>query len=423
MKCWLIAVGEPLPTDESRTHLLRTSMLADILHASGHEVLWWTSTFDHALKRVREVGHGVLQYKAGYRIGLISAPRYSHNVDPMRLVHHVATARGFSRMSQSESEPDVLVCSMPTIELTLAASKYAASRRLPIVVDVRDLWPDIYLTVLPRRLRRLARLALGLEYRRLAAALRDAFAIVAVSREYLEWALSLAGRKRNDFDGVFPLGFDPGVDTGDLSSTVREAKLRDLGFAQDSFVAVFAGTFGRSCDLDTVVHAAKLLQASGNSKVRFLILGDGNNRQALEAQASDLSNIRFAGWVGSEELCRCLRSSSVGLAAYVGDALQSLPNKVFGYISAGLPIVSSLRGEMESLMKEHDIGAQYDAGSPESLVSALNRLCTLPPGELHAMKMRSQGLWAEHFSADKVYAGMAKHLECLVKESRFSGGR
>ena len=74
MRAWLLTVGEPLPCDGPNERLHRTGLLAEALHSRGHEVLWWSSTFDHARKRFREstrpaLGRKSLPRKCRYRSG------------------------------------------------------------------------------------------------------------------------------------------------------------------------------------------------------------------------------------------------------------------------------------------------------------------------------------------------------------------
>ena len=66
----------------------------------------------------------------------------------------------------------------------------------PVVVDVRDRWPDIFVEPLPRPLRAIARLLLLSEFRRARYVFRTATAILAVSDGYLEWGLRQAARPR-----------------------------------------------------------------------------------------------------------------------------------------------------------------------------------------------------------------------------------
>src|SRR5688572_12390199 len=50
IKVWLVTAGEPLPLGKQEQRLLRAGLLARYLVAAGHEVTWWTSTFDHTSK-------------------------------------------------------------------------------------------------------------------------------------------------------------------------------------------------------------------------------------------------------------------------------------------------------------------------------------------------------------------------------------
>ena len=50
MYVWLVTVGESLLIDEGSQRLLRVRILADLLVKSGHKVIWWASTFNHARK-------------------------------------------------------------------------------------------------------------------------------------------------------------------------------------------------------------------------------------------------------------------------------------------------------------------------------------------------------------------------------------
>ncbi len=58
----------------------------------------------------------------------------------------------FTKLANSyDTLPDVIhVCNVP-IELCHAAVTYGRAKGIPVVIDVRDLWPDVYLEVIPQR--------------------------------------------------------------------------------------------------------------------------------------------------------------------------------------------------------------------------------------------------------------------------------
>ena len=108
-----------------------------------------------------------------------------------------------------------------------------------------------------------------------------------------------------------------------------------------------------------------------------------------------------------------MEMSDAGLAAYVRNAPQSLPNKVFEYFSGGLPVLSSLRGELDRIISESGCGLSYEAGDAEGLASAVLKLHGDP--ELRRrMGENARRLFEERFSAGRVYSSMIDHLERLA---------
>src|SRR5207247_1738128 len=122
MHVWLVTVGEPLPTDGANDRLLRAGILADLLHRRGHTVVWWTSTFDHVRKRHRFDADTIRDLEPGYRLVLLHGTGYTKNVSLRRIADHRATARAFTRLAEAQDRPDVILCSLPTLELSAAAT-------------------------------------------------------------------------------------------------------------------------------------------------------------------------------------------------------------------------------------------------------------------------------------------------------------
>ena len=161
MRVWLVTVGEPLPLDPGSPRLLRAGILAERLWERGHQVVWWTSAFDHTAKRHRCAGVKAIQLRERYHLRLLHGPGYRRNVSLARLLDHRAVAHEFSRQAIAETPPDIIVASFPTIELSAASTSYGLKRGIPIVLDVRDLWPDIFLNILPAWFRPFGQIALA----------------------------------------------------------------------------------------------------------------------------------------------------------------------------------------------------------------------------------------------------------------------
>src|SRR5512141_468341 len=99
MRIWLITVGEPLPIDGNNDRLLRAGILANNLLGGGHEVLWWTSSFDHVRKRQRCGTDTTKVLGDRYRITMLHANGYSNNTSLARLLNHRGVGEKFQKLS------------------------------------------------------------------------------------------------------------------------------------------------------------------------------------------------------------------------------------------------------------------------------------------------------------------------------------
>jgi glycosyltransferase involved in cell wall biosynthesis len=296
------------------------------------------------------------------------------------------------------------------LELAAEAIRYGRAANVPVIIDVLDIWPDIYLILLPQLLQPFARLLLRPEFEKARRICRQATAITAVSQTYLDWGLAHAGRAHSPFDQVFPLGCTSLDSPGRAEILTRRESIRaQYGASSDALLATFAGTFGVSYDLQTIARAAAMLDKEQGSRVRFVFAGDGDKGAEVRALTQHLTNVLCTGWIQEAPLRELLHVSSVGLASYTEKALQSLPNKPFEYMAAGLPIVSSLRGELETTIHSERIGRHYRAGDASALAEQL-RWCSANPEELQAMSVRARQLFERSYETGKIYGRFVEYL-------------
>jgi len=187
------------------------------------------------------------------------------------------------------------------------------------------------------------------------------------------------------------------------------------------FIACFLGTLGRQFELETVIEAARKLKA-GKRSFRFVLCGSGDKLAYYKNLAKDCEDVVFPGWVGVAEIWTLMRIASVGLAPYVNSSnfIMNLPNKPVEYISAGLPIVSSLGGVLKNLLSTHNCGVTYENGDTEGLVSILINLYD-NRDLLGIMSENAYSLYKENFVAEKVYGDMIDYLESVCENFKKAG--
>ncbi len=417
MHVWLVTVGEPLPTDQGDQRLHRTGVLANGLKSQGHKVTWWTSTFDHYHKAQRWNDDHLAVIDECYRLQIVYSPGYSKNVSIRRIADHNFHARRVKkRMLEEADHPDVILCSLPTLELCRVAVDYGHKYGVPVILDIRDLWPDIFLDEVPKWAHWAARPALLPMLRTATYACSRATALTGITSSFVDWGLAYAGRSRSEFDKDFPLGYS---DHTLPLSVMAEAKQHWSTVGLDKPVGLrvcFFGSLSRTMaeEMFTVIEAARQLQAHDDN-IQFVICGSGENLEAYRKASEGYENIVFPGWIDAPKIRALMEMSSVGLLPYRSraDFARSIPNKVAEYLSAGLPIVSSLRGVTEDLLKENDCGVTYQNCDASSLVQLL-RVLASNTDRMQTMARNAKLLFSERFDAARVYSDMGEYLQAVA---------
>ena len=415
MRIWLLHIGEHLPVDGA-TRLFRYGYLANAFQAAGHEVLRWAPTYSHIDKAHRFSEDCRVAINSRYAIQFVHSPGYRRNAGWERLRTYHVLGRRFRELATRQEQPDLIVAAIPSLEWADAAVDYGRTNQVPVVIDIRDLWPDVFLTALPMAIRRVGRYMLAPYYRLARRACSRANGLVGVSQSYLDWGLELAGRSRGPHDAVVPLGFEPHP-TPDALLQDNVAKLRARGIDPRRPICMFAGLFERSYDVETVVRAARQLRASGREDVQFVLCGDGAKMPKMRRLAEGLPNVHLLGWVDLTMVQAVASIAEIGLCAYADGAMQSLPNKPFEYMAGRLAICSSLPGELTDLLHRHQCGTTYRAGDCRSMAGCLSTMLAAPD-QLSRMRSAAYRVWSEKYRSQEIYARFVDQLTKLPTPTR-----
>ena len=143
---------------------------------------------------------------------------------------------------------------------------------------------------------------------------------------------------------------------------------------RDAFVVMHAGNLGLSQNLDMVLDAAeRLIDQAG---IRFVLIGDGSRRGALEARARErgLSNITFLPYQPREEMPKSYASADLflvslkpGLAGYI------VPSKLYSILAAGRPYVAAVEDDCEvaDITRQYGCGVVVRPGDAEALAASI----------------------------------------------------
>ena len=309
--------------------------------------------------------------------------------------------------------PDVIYCCFAPPEVTYSAVKLKAEIEVPIVIDVRDIWPDLFYEVFPEFVRPVVKASLFWYRNLVSTALKGADSIISHSTGYLDWALQYAGRPKSDLDHLIMPGYPLYELSGDERIKVHKKFMR-FGLSTDRDIVFYGGTMGRSYDFEPVVEVARMFDEEGRSPV-FVLAGEGEMRTKWQDMAMDLPNVIFPGWLNGAELSYLQERSICGLQPYASHTLTSLPRKTAEYLSNGLPILSNLRGENEALLRSTGAGMMYDSAN-----SLYERIKEISGSETMRVEMSRNAVKAfrDNFRAETAQNRIESLLEEVVRRNR-----
>ncbi len=418
MRVWLITVGEPLPIDGPNERLHRTGIIVNLLIKRGHKVIWWTSTFDHVRKKQRFNTDTNIKVSTNFETKLLHSIGYRKNISISRFINHYLIGCKFLKYARKEHKPDIILSSLPTLKLSLSAVKYGRKIGIPVVLDMRDMWPDLFLDFVPSWAKIFVNFLFLPFYYILHSACDNATCITGITPNFVKWGISHTNRLPTSFDRSFPLGYS------EISPSEEAVKRAEQFWAKyglnknkNEFIICFFGNMGRM-HRDEILSVINAIKRINIREYLFWVVmaGRGENLSFYKSEAKKSKNIIFPGWVNKAQIWTLMRMSSFALLPCQNNKnyRASFPNKSIEYLSAGLPIVSSLKGALEDLLNTYNCGITYKSENAEDLASKLIYLFNHPK-ILKEMSKNAYTLYKDKFVAEKVYSDMIDYLELVVK--------
>ena len=408
MIVWILQTGEPLQIDKGSPRPMRAINLSNKLVEAGHDVVLWSSAFSHQEKKHRTREFTVYKVNENLEIRLIPSCGYKKHIGLMRLIDHFQLALNLKKLLKRERvAPDIAFIGYPPIEAAAVMSKWLSKRGVPMVLDVKDLWPSMFVDAFPKMPQPIARIIFHPYFYLAKRTIRGADGISAMAPAFLKWVLKFADKKPTDSDKVFRLTSP--VSNISKSEMLLASKWRDAqGINVNMPTVLFVGSFMSVFDFNPIFETAKELK-----DCQFVLCGDGDYLSGLKNKTQGLDNVFFPGWVDRAKIEVLSDMSIASLAPYknIDNFMVNTPNKIVDSLLLGLPIISPLRGEVAKLIESNEVGFTYD--DSRSLNNHIQLLINDDKLQ-EQMSNNAKKLYNKEFEFNMVYDGLVQHLERMV---------
>jgi glycosyltransferase involved in cell wall biosynthesis len=344
--------------------------LARYLVEKGHQVTVIASPISYLTgeKTHPSPAHPVQQEPEGLTILRAYAYDALHRSFIHRVVNFISFMISALLIGLRVQQVDLVWGTSPPIFQAVSAWIIARIKRIPLIFEVRDLWPAFAVAVGVLRNPLLICLSTWLE----KFLYRHADRVMVNSPGFVDHVISKGAVRVS----LVPNGADPRM----FDPEANGAAFRQAHRLSGKFVILYAGAHGMSNDLGVVLEAAHLLK--DRTDIAFVLLGDGKDKTHLMKEASEmqLDNLSFLPPIPKMEIPQALAGADACIAILKPIPLYKTvyPNKVFDYMAAGRPVILAIDGVIREAVEAVQAGIPTPPGDAVALAEAVRRLADQP---------------------------------------------
>lgn len=380
-------------------------------------------------KRLVSAGHEVHMITS-WREGAESTDWFEENIDginvhwlPVKYSNHMSNTdriKAFFHFAFSASKKaslikaDIVFATSTPLTICLPGIIASKFQKIPMVFEVRDLWPELPIAIGALRSTVLKKVAFWLE----KFAYKNSEAIVALSPGMRDGIVATGYSA--DRVAVIPNSCDNCYFTANKSDVEKFRK--DRPWLQDRPLLVYAGTFGKINGVSYLVELALHLKHI-SPEIRLLLVGDGLEKTEVIEKAKSLNvlgvNLFIEDSVPKNQIPVLLGAADISCSLFIDiPAMRAnSANKFFDTLAASKPIFINYGGWQADLITKHECGIIAWGLPLEKAAKELSDRITNKQW-LSAAGQSSKYLAENYFCRDT----LAKNLECVLTVSEKRNG-
>ncbi len=290
---------------------------------------------------------------------------------------------------------DLIIVTSPPLFVGLSALMASWLKRIPLIFEVRDLWPESAIATNVITNRYLIAIMFWVE----KLLYKHSRKIVVLTPAFQENIV----RRFPDFKDKIELVTN-GADFDLMQPAPKNNWVREKYQWHNKKVFAYFGAHGVANDLMQVVETARLLK--NREDILFVLIGDGMQKERLKLKAHEyeLENIQFIDSVPKNQVADFINASDVCMAVLKKtDTFKTVyPNKVFDYMACKKPVLVTIDGITRDLVEKARAGFYAPPGDFNTFKSTVEKMADLPEEHLQQLGESGFNYIKDHFDRRKL---------------------
>jgi colanic acid biosynthesis glycosyl transferase WcaI len=390
-----------------------TAEMAEWFAARGHDVQVITGPPHYPEWKLHEGFRNKhwTETRSGVRVRRVPMYIPLGKVTPKRRIRmetsfSIHAARPWLRQLLARTKPDVVIAVCPPMQVGLPPRVFRALCKVPWVFHIQDLQVDAALRLGILGPSRFTRVLYSIEEKLLRKA-----TIVST--------ITPGMAKRIQEKGVHPDRIWQVPNWSDIQ-TMRPSERfnafrEQVGAGPSDMLLLYAGNMGKKQGLEIILEAARRLQ--DDTRLKFVLVGDGAVRHELQAQADGLANVRFLPLQPWERVPEMLNAADVHLVVQKREAADLvMPSKLTNILAVGgCALGTTDSGTLHDVLV--DVGHVVSPEDPVALARGIEELAN-DPGLRAALGQRARTYAEKHLDRDVILTRLEESLVRLTQRPR-----
>ena len=369
MHICIFQTGEPLHIDKGKYRPMRAMLLANELIKRNHKVTLISSSFFHQRKLFRSKSFKSIKVNKNLEIVLIHSCGYKKHIGIKRIIDHIMLSINLYKFLRNSKKfiPDKIFLGYPPIETSLSLLIWANKRNIPIMIDIKDNWPENFIEPFPEKIKPFIRLILLPYFAISKYIFRNIKVINSISEEFINWIKTFS-KNTNAKYIVSPLVRKPlRTNKFELKKSEQFWISKNINIYYRKHFA-FVGSITKSFDFNFIFRSAEYL-INSYPEYKFIICGTGDQLNNVIEQSKKFKNIFVVGEVNQYDAKLLIQNSIATIAPYQKSInfQNSVPNKVIESLEYGIPFITNLDGKLSKLIFSYQNGIYIDTTNEKDL--------------------------------------------------------
>lgn len=414
MHICIFQTGEPLHIDKGDYRPMRCILLTDKLLERNYKITIISSSFFHQRKYHRSKGFKKIIINKNLTIQLIPSPGYRKHIGLTRIIDHLLLAFNLHNFLQKNKNfnPDKIFLGFPPIMTSFIMIRWAIKKKIPLILDVKDKWPELFIEAFPSFSKSTARFLLTPYFKVTKYIFRKADRITTITNGFADWIKEFIN-DHNDSKYFISSLTRKNINLNDkeINKSIIFWKKNNISVKEDKYFC-FIGSYSNSFNFNFILKISQKINFIFPD-VKFILCGSGDQYKNVCIKFKGIGNVKIMGEVNKNDAKVLVSNSLASLAPYINNInfKDHIPNKIIESLENGIPFITTLEGTLKEMIKSKNNGI-FVKDKDDIDIQEIERLIK---DDKYSMKLRKNALesYKELFNFDKTYDNIINKILTL----------